>query len=134
MGDRERWKPSDKELNTVEYLASLGHTQEQLAIAIGISESTFELALKKINALRQAVSRGRAKAHKEMTMRAYEMALSDPGMMKFWLSCKMGWSKTQKVELTGAGGGPLETSEETPEEKKKRLDAKLARLKSILAK
>lgn len=130
-----QWRPTEKELKSVEYLASLGHTELQLATALGISESTLQMTFKKCVALSQAVSRGRAKAHQEMGKRAWEMALSDPGMMKFWLSCKMGWTKAaQKVELTGANGGPIETSQETEEEKKLRVDAAIARIKQSLSK
>lgn len=38
------------------------------------------------------------------------------------------WSRTDKVQLTGADGGPVTTAEETPEEKKNRED----RLKELL--
>jgi hypothetical protein len=137
MAKPERWLPTAKELDTVEYLASIGLTDEQIATSLGIGISTFYRAGKlERSALRERLAAGRAKAYSEVAKTAYGMATSgaSPSMTRFFLQCKMGWVATRKIELTGEGGGPIETSEETPEEKKKRLDAKLDRLKRMLQK
>lgn len=134
MGD-EKWVPSSKELKSVEYLASLGFTEKQLAMSLAISESTLQRGFIKYDALREAVSKGRTKACEQLSTRAWEMAQQDPGMMKFWLSCKFGWARPpQQVQVSGPDGGAIVTAQETEEEKKLRVDAAIARIKQSLSK
>ena len=111
-------------------------TEEKIAHALDISVSTFQIAEKKDDALRQCLLKGRALASSQVLKTAFSMATSGkcPAMTIFWLKCREGFKDTSYIEHTGKGGGPIETSKETEEEKAKRkarLKKKLENLKSI---
>lgn len=98
---------------------------EMMAQMLGMSKSTLERALKKkrYSAAREALLRGQAVATFDVTKTAYTMAKSGkhPLMTRFWLKTQERWRETDRLELTGANGGPVKTTDLTPKERKEKL-------------
>jgi len=93
-------KPKIKiDLAKVESLAANGLTQEQIALALGISETTL-YANKRENAdLADAIKRGQAKGVAVVTNKLME-SIKGGNMtgMIFFLKCRAGWKETQVIE------------------------------------
>lgn len=103
-----------------------GGTMSNAAIAakfFGVSESTFQRALKANPDCYDALVQGRAKNLGVVESVAYKMAKSgkNPWMTQFWLRTKGNYREGMKVELTGKDGGPVKTQDMTSEIRRKKL-------------
>lgn len=88
-----------------------------------VSKTTMERALRSDAGAREALERGRHNSIGEIESVAYKMAKSgkNTAMTTFYLKTRAGYRETQRVELTGRNGGPIETSELTPEQRREKL-------------
>jgi len=119
-------KIEEKDYNTVSTLSGFGFSQDDMAVALGMSRATFVRRLSEDTRLREAVLKGKIHANNAVAGVAYKMATSGKSarMTQYWLSCQAGWSQTSKLEVTGAEGMPLNPDTEfaakinkmTPEE------------------
>lgn len=135
MGEkRKRWAPTPKEVNSIEALAQYGMSEERIAHVLGISLSTFELAKKKHDSVRQGLLKGRAVASATVCQTAFEMAISKKhiAMTIFWLKVREGWKETQVIEHSGRDGAPIETTQESRSERQARVESKIEKLKLLL--
>jgi len=107
------------DLKQVESLAANGLTQEQIAAALGISESTLTKRKKENTDFTDAIKRGKAKGIALVTNKLME-SIKDGNMtgMIFFLKTQAGWKETNVQEHTGANGGAIQvnTTVMTPEE------------------
>jgi len=107
------------DLNKVESLAANGLTQEQIACALGISESTLTKRKKENTDFTDAIKRGKAKGIALVTNKLME-SIKGGNMtgMIFFLKTQAGWKETNVQEHTGANGGAIQvnTTVMTPEE------------------
>lgn len=112
MAKKKRWGPTETEIKLIGTMSAYGVPIERLADYFGVSKQTFELAMKKSDAMHQAILKGRAKGLSNVAQTAYEMAMSkrQPAMTIFYLKTRGGWRETQRVEHTGADGKPIETN------------------------
>ena len=95
-------------LEQVEVIASLGLTDEEIAIILGISPRTLNYWKKNPEFL-QALKRGKLKADFQVTKKLYENAKNgDNTAIIFWLKNRRPdlWRDRAQVELSGQVGTP----------------------------
>lgn len=135
MAQREKWTPSADQLKQVETMSGLGLKVEQIAILLGVSKPTFDRAVRRIPALRDSIEKGREKSEGNLRQWAYESARKgNVAMQIFLLKTRCGFRETERLELTGADGGPIQTKKELSAEEAAALIGKYARLQSRLSK
>ena len=96
------------DLKQVESLAANGLTQEQIAAALGISESTLHQRKRDSADFAAAIKRGKAKGIALVTNKLME-SIKGGNMtgMIFFLKTQAGWKETNLHEVTGANGDPI---------------------------
>ena len=96
------------DLKQVESLAANGLTQEQIACALGISESTLHQRKRDSADFAAAIKRGKAKGIALVTNKLME-SIKGGNMtgMIFFLKTQAGWKETNVQEVTGANGDPI---------------------------
>ena len=114
------------DLKQVESLAANGLTQEQIASALGISESTLTKRKRESADFTDAIKRGKAKGIALVTNKLME-SIKGGNMtgMIFFLKTQAGWKETNVQEHTGANGTALIPSAKqmTTDELKAELEA-----------
>ena len=114
------------DLKQVESLAANGLTQEQIAAALGISESTLTKRKKENTDFTDAIKRGKAKGIALVTNKLME-SIKGGNMtgMIFFLKTQAGWKETNVQEHTGANGTALipTAKQMTTDELKAELEA-----------
>jgi hypothetical protein len=102
---RPKFEPVDAERKQVEALSGYGLPIDQIAILIrqGISVDTL-----RIHFATELVA-GKAKANSGIGRTLFQKAMGgDTTAMIWWSKTQMRWAETQKHEITGADGAPLE--------------------------
>lgn len=108
---RKTFKLTEQHRITAEELAACGASQPQIARCLGITVPTLTkyFADELANGLERAVSC--------VAQGVLKRALNgDNAASFFFLKCRGGWSERQHVELTGNGGGPIQSVTMTPDE------------------
>ena len=97
------------DLKQVESLAANGLTQEQIAAALGISESTLHKRKRGNTEFTAAIKRGKAKGIALVTNKLME-SIKGGNMtaMIFFLKTQAGWKETNVQEHTGANGEAIQ--------------------------
>ena len=89
------------DLTKVEALASRGLTKQQIADALGVSQTTFYARQKESEEFEEAIKRGQAKGVASVSNKLYESAMrGEAWAVCFFLKTKGGYKETQKVEMT----------------------------------
>lgn len=99
---------SPADLRTIEKMAGLGSTLDEIACVLGISPATLDRKLDQQEEVRQAYDKGRAVAKHDMASRLWDIAMSnDPEgnptkqavvATIFWLKAQAKWSDRLVVE------------------------------------
>lgn len=107
-GGRPRWQPPP--LERVEAMAQRGLSKKQIAAALGIGESTLQRHQKWDAAFSAAIERGKAAGIVALANAGYDLAIvgKDGPMIRFLLSTVGGFKSTDRLELTGEDGGPVQ--------------------------
>lgn len=141
---------SPEQIKSLEQMCAFRMNQRDIAAILGISETTLQRLLKYSQPAREAADRGRAKGSLKAYSTAFQLATGhevekevvkynahrgryetvkvmekvppDSNMLRFWLQTQEGWRRTDKIELSGPGGGPIAIEEMTPEQREKRID------------
>jgi len=93
-------KPTKDELAKVEKASGIGLTDEEISLAVGISESSLK------RHYRKALRTGRAKAHLSVASKIYEMAMAgNVPMIQLFAKHQMGW-KDDPASLRAAAETP----------------------------
>jgi hypothetical protein len=103
---RPPFQPTDAERKQVEALAGYGLTVEMIRHLVrdGIALDTL------FAHFRVELDAGRAKANAQVGKRLFQKVMEgDTTAMIWWTKTQMRWSETQKVEITGAQGGPIQS-------------------------
>ncbi len=106
MGLKNKVRIEDVNLEQVEIIASLGLTDEEIAVILGISPRTLNY-WKKNPAFKNALKRGKLKADFQITKSLYEKAKAgDTTAIIFWLKNRRPdlWRDRQQVEHSGEVG------------------------------
>ena len=110
LGGRPAHEPTAATRGAVESMVAYGIPQVDIAASIGITKPT----LRKHYADEIATAATKANARVAQTL--YKIA-TDPNHKScaasamFWAKTRMGWRETDRMELTGADGGPIQVSE-----------------------
>lgn len=105
---RMSFEPTDAERKQVEAMSGYGLPIEQIAVLVrgGIDTDT----LRKHFATELVA--GKAKANSGVGRTLFQKAMGgDTAAMIWWSKTQMRWAETQKHEVTGADGAPLEFRE-----------------------
>ena len=105
---RMAFEPTDAERKQVEAMSGYGLPIEQIAVLVrgGIDTDT----LRKHFATELVA--GKAKANSGVGRTLFQKAMGgDTAAMIWWSKTQMRWAETQKHEVTGADGAPLEFRE-----------------------
>lgn len=124
-----RRKPVDPD--EVARLASYGLTQEQIADFFGLSESGLRRRFLDDPVLSDAYKKGRAEALSKVAQTVYMKAIGGHvACAFFYLKTQAGWRETERVEMTGKDGGPIqyEDIEQARERLLGRIDSIASRL------
>jgi hypothetical protein len=138
---------SDLEKEQLKSMSGLGMPKYQMAAILGMSEETLELCLKRDPAGRHAIALGRAVSSHNTRQTAFNQAngytrivygsdgkplLNSDGtevtervepdvrMTQFWLKTRERFS--ERIEISGPGGGPIKSQDMTLDERKKKLN------------
>ncbi len=105
---RPQYEPTDADRNTVRSMAATGFTHEAIARCLGtdgIDPKTLRLHF------RQELDTASPMANAKIANVAYQRAVAgEPWAVCFWLKCRAGWKETNRNEITGADGAPLEVN------------------------
>lgn len=119
-----KWAPTPDQLTQIEAMAGFGLSTDKIAILLGVSERTLQRAAEHDHTVRDTLERGRAKVELQVRKGAYDAAKAGNVTMQiFLLKTKYGFREVERLELTGADGGPIETKkiDMSDEELDKRL-------------
>ena len=111
--------PSDEQQRTVENMTACGVPQHYIAEALGVDLKTLRKRFK------DELAHALIKANASIATTLFQTAMGQPaivedgvvvqearpphvGALIFWLKARAGWS--ERHELTGPGGGPIETA------------------------
>lgn len=101
---------SDAHRAEVETLAAV-LSVEQMAAYFGICSNTFTAICERDPTILEAYKRGKAKAIENVAQGLVQKALAgDTTSAIFFLKTQARWRETERHEITGADGGPLELS------------------------
>jgi len=85
-------------------------TMEQLADYFGICENTLRAVFERQPEVFEAFRKGRSLAISEIAGSVISAAKGgDMQAARLYLTTKAGWVQTERKEITGADGGPIET-------------------------
>ena len=92
----------------IERLAGLGLTREEIALCIGVSETTIYNRQRESEVFEAAIKSGRANAARDISNKLFELAKAGDMTAIIWYE-KTRCGRTDKVahELTGKDGGPI---------------------------
>lgn len=100
------FKPTDPDRKTVEIMAAIGTTQQNIARCIqgGIDIKTL------VKYFREELDTAGIKANAKVGGSMFNKAIGgDVQAQKYWLGCRAGWKETSIQELTGKDGGAIKT-------------------------
>lgn len=111
VNGRPPHEPTDKLRSSVSLMAAIGIPHDMIALKIGINQDTLR------KHYRSELDLGKVEMLTRVGGRAYQRAMGDgPGsaqLIQFILKTQGGWKETDRLELTGADGGAIETKEMT---------------------
>jgi hypothetical protein len=140
-------KLSDKQYELIRNLAIIRLPRHMMATSLNMSKSMFDTLAKKDARMRQVLEDGNATASKNVRKTLYAMAVghreivektvtaeglittkiiqtevpADFQALRYWCDTQEGFKKTEKFEITGSDGGPIEVGAPDPVKLAKRL-------------
>ncbi len=107
---RSVFKPTEEQRELVMQLAAFGlrHSEIGLFIKDIKGKPISEPTIRKNFSVELAT--GKLKANVKVAQTLYKKAIGgDTTSIIFWLKSQAGWKDMQRVELTGSGGGPVQS-------------------------
>lgn len=102
---RPQWNPSDDERRQIENLAGIGLPYRDIASTLGVALDTLK------KHCGDELKRGKAIANAKVARTLHNKAVDgDTAAAIFWAKTQMGWRETERHELSGPDGGPIETN------------------------
>jgi hypothetical protein len=107
------YEPDDNDRKQVLVLVGMGLTHDQIAKVMGISDESLR------KHFREELDTGEAKLNAKVAQNLFNIATSKqsgcvPAAI-FWMKTRAGWREKDRVELTGADGGPIQIEAKTVE-------------------
>lgn len=98
------------DLKKVEEYAQLCDSEEEIAMALGISQATLIRRKKNYEDFASAIKRGRAKANIFVGGKLMQKIKDgDTTATIFYLKTRCRWKEARQVEVSGRNGAPIET-------------------------
>lgn len=106
---RNPFAPTAEQRQLVAHLAGFGVPQEDIRMLI-LKKDGKPLSLPTLEKyFRQELDTGELKANAQVAGALYKKAIGgDTTAMIFWLKTRARWRETNRLELTGANGGPMQ--------------------------
>ena len=103
---RKPHEPTDKDRRQVTIMAGIGLSQEQISKIIGISDDTLR------KHYRDELDTAEAKMTAQVAQNLFSIATSrETGAVTaaiFWMKTRAQWRETNRTEVSGPNGGPLQ--------------------------
>lgn len=97
-------KPTVETMAQVEALSGYGVRHDEIALYLDIDPKTLR------KYYREQLDKGTIKANAGIARSLHKQATEgNVAAAIFWLKARAGWREKQEVELTGPGGGPIQT-------------------------
>lgn len=74
---KKRWAPTPEQMKHIEQLSGYGSPLHEVAAIMGVSSETLERAIKKSDAVRDTIERGKAKVHAAVGLSLYRQAVGE---------------------------------------------------------
>lgn len=101
---RAQHKPTAETMAQVEALSGYGVRHDEIALYLDIDPKTLR------KHYRAQLDKGTVKANVGVARSLHKQATEgNVTAAIFWLKSRAGWREKQEVELTGPGGGPIQT-------------------------
>ena len=100
-------KPKILNAATVERLARIGATNEEIGVVCDCSRDTVQERIKDTPEIAAAIARGRADLKVSLRRMQVKLARTGNATMLIWLGKQL-LDQHDKTEVTGDGGGPLQ--------------------------
>lgn len=103
------WEPNPEQLRQIELMAGMGIPNKRIALVVGVSPKALQ------DACGQVIERSSVLMDMRVGANIYKMATGNPDhkntalMAQFWAKTRMKWQETQRIETTGADGGPIQS-------------------------
>jgi hypothetical protein len=103
-------KPTDEARDLVKRMVMAGIPQENIARVVGIALSTLHKYYRE--ELDTAADQATAQVARTLFAKATDQEMTGPSVTAaiFWLKTRAGWRETDRHEITGGDGGPIEHS------------------------
>lgn len=99
------------DLKKVEEYAQACDSEEEIALALGISYSTLRRRKRSSEQFEQAIKRGRSKANVFVGGKLMQKIKDgDTASIIFYLKARCGWREVNRTELSGPNGGPIQSA------------------------
>lgn len=115
-------EPTTATRGAVESMVAYGIPQDEIAKSLGITKPTLA------KHYREEIDTAATRANARVAQTLYKMA-TDPNHKScaasamFWAKTRMGWRETNHVEMSGPGGGPIQTEANVSDDLRQALDA-----------
>ena len=97
-------KPTAETRAQVEALSGYGVRQDEIALYLDIDPKTLR------SHYREQLDKGTVKANVAVARSLHKQAIEgNVSAAIFWMKARAGWREKHEVELTGPGGGPIQT-------------------------
>lgn len=102
---RPQHKPTDQDRASVKAMASYGVPEREICVVIGIDAKTLR------KHYRDELDKAHIEANTKVAQSLYDQAVKSGNVSAaiWWTKARMGWKETARQELTGEGGGPVQT-------------------------
>jgi hypothetical protein len=112
---RPRKELNPDQITQVGKMAGHGLTLDQIADCLNIGERTLRQRFSESEEVAAAYKRGKAVAINAVAKTVYQKAVAGEGAFPFfYLKTQAGWRETNRMEVTGADGGPIEARVDGP--------------------
>ena len=109
-------KKIEIDLAKVEQCAQICDNEEEIALTLGMSYRTLLRRKKDYVDFVAAIKRGKAKANVFVGGKLMEQVKAgNIAATIFWMKSRCGWKETQRQEVTGSNGAPLQMAPATLE-------------------
>lgn len=126
-------KPDAKTLKTIRGLGQIQATTKECAAVLGVTEPTFLKFKKDHQQVAEAYEYAREEGKASLRRLQFRAAQKGNPTMLIWLGKQL-LGQHDRKELTGAGGGPVQTMQVDPEQLKEMTDDELSALERALGK
>lgn len=132
-GGRKPFEPNDKMRGLVQALAGFGTPQAEIALQVINPKTNEPIDSKTLRQyFRVELDNGEAVANSAVKGALYKSAVEKGNVTAqiFWLKTRCNWRETERIELTGKNGGPVETKDVSDEKRATALATFISKMRA----